>query len=590
MKKLIYLITIVSILGGFVACDMEAPTQSTMDESVIFSTYALAEPSVMGIHQSFGETNSYRGRYIPYYGINTDIEWINNMPLTGSGISDDGKYSLTGYDARPTNTQMNTLNNAWAKFYEGIERANMIIRGLRTYGNTDNNPAMAQLLGETLTLRAVIYLDLIKGWGDVPARFEPISTETLYLPRADRDVIYKQILADLEEAEKLVAWPNATAVTSTTERVSKAFVKGLQARVALYAAGYSQRKDGIRRSNDPDLSVEKMYTLAKNATVDVINSETVTLGSFEDNFRLLCQDDVRAGKESLWEIPFSDGRGRVLYTFGILHRAVDQYTAQAKGGANGPVPNLFYDYDVDDIRRDITCIPYEWSNSNPAKQELRSLRSWCFGKLRYEWMNRRVTSTNDDGINWQYMRLADVYLMAAEAINELEGPAAAAPYLKPILDRALPAAKVSAYMTKATASKDAFFKAIVEQRAFEFAGESLRKADLIRWNLLKVKMDEAKAKMTDLANRQGAYSDLPEKLYFKTAEDGETLIIYGLNHGDTDEAGAALGYDGNQTWIGTDRLTPELINSLYQKNPDENQYWPIWQTFIDSSNGQLSND
>ena len=53
-------------------------------------------------------------------------------------------------------------------------------------------------------------------------------------------------------------------------------------------------------------------------------------------------------------------------------------------------------------------------------------------------------------------------------------------------------------MTKATASKDVFFKAIVEQRAFEFAGESLRKADLIRWNLLKVKMDEAKAKMTDL--------------------------------------------------------------------------------------------
>ena len=64
-------------------------------------------------------------------------------------------------------------------------------------------------------------------------------------------------------------------------------------------------------------------------------------------------------------------------------------------------------------------------------------------------------------------------------------------------------------MTKATASKDAFFKAIVEQRAFEFAGESLRKADLIRWNLLKVKMDEAKAKMTDLANRQGAYSTFP---------------------------------------------------------------------------------
>ncbi len=42
---------------------------------------------------------------------------------------------------------------------------------------------MAQLLGEALTLRAVIYLDLVKAWGDVPARFEPITTETLLTSR-----------------------------------------------------------------------------------------------------------------------------------------------------------------------------------------------------------------------------------------------------------------------------------------------------------------------------------------------------------------------------------------------------------------------
>ncbi|MFV0391013.1 MAG: RagB/SusD family nutrient uptake outer membrane protein [Paludibacteraceae bacterium] len=590
MKKIIFISTIAFFAGTLLSCDMEAPTQSTLDESVIFSTYALAEPAVMGIHQSFGETNSYRGRFLPYYGINSDIEWINNTPQTGSGIADDGKYALTGYDPSPTNTQMNTTNNAWAKFYEGIERANMIIRGLHQYGNTANDPAMAQLLGETLTLRAVIYLDLIKGWGDVPARFDPIDTETLYLPRTDRDVIYKQLLADLDEAATLVAWPNETTVTNSTERINKAFVKGLQARIALYAAGYSQRKDGIRRSTDSELSVQTMYTLAKKAALEVINSGTVSLGSFEQNFRLLCQDNVKAGKESLWEIPFADGRGRVLYTFGVKHQGLDQYTAQPQGGVNGPLPYLFYDYDVEDIRRDITCVPYQWTNSNPAKQELRSLRSWCFGKLRYEWMTRRVTSTNDDGVNWQYMRLADVYMMAAEAINELEGPASATPYLKPILDRALPAAKATAYMNQATANKTAFFNAIVEQRAFEFAGESLRKADLIRWNLLKTKMDEAKVKMNDLANRQGAYADLPEKLYFKTADDGETLIIYGLNHGETDAVGASLGYDGTNNWIGVDKLPATLINTLYQKNPDEHQYWPIWQTFIDSSNGQLTND
>lgn len=185
------------------------------------------------------------------------------------------------------------------------------------------------------------------------------------------------------------------------------------------------------------------------------------------------------------------------------------------------------------------------------------------------------------------MRLADVYLMAAEAINELETPSAAAPYLKAILDRSLPASKASAYMTRATASKDAFFNAIVEQRGFEFAGESLRKADLIRWNMLKTKLDEAKEKMKQLARREGAYADLPEKLYYKTDEDGETLLFYGLNHGETGSAPA--GYE-SVTWINTEKLTDELIESLYQKNPDENQFWPIWQTFVDSSNGMLSND
>ena len=201
------------------SCDMEAPSQSTLDASLIFSQYSMAEASVMAIHQSFGETNSYRGRFLPYYGINTDLEWING--LEASGVRDGDKNDLATYNAQPSNAQMNTDNNAYAKFYEGIERANKAIEGIREYGNYENDPDMAQLLGEALTLRAVIYLDLVKGWGDVPARFEPITSETMYLPRADRDVIYKQLLADLEEAEGYVYWANESPITQTTERVSK---------------------------------------------------------------------------------------------------------------------------------------------------------------------------------------------------------------------------------------------------------------------------------------------------------------------------------------------------------------------------------
>src|SRR5690606_36989872 len=97
--------------------------------------------------------------------------------------------------------------NTWAMMYQGIERANLCIRGLRTYGNPTPGSFMGYLLGEALTLRAVYYADLLKAHGDVPARFEPITTETIYIEKSSRDVIYKQLIADLAEATALVPWP-----------------------------------------------------------------------------------------------------------------------------------------------------------------------------------------------------------------------------------------------------------------------------------------------------------------------------------------------------------------------------------------------
>ena len=581
------------------SCDMDAPTISTLDETSVFSTYSLAEAEVMSIHISFGETNSYRGRFLPYYGLNTDLE-------TGSGtypsLKDQAtdKQGLWNYSTLSTNGQMNTDNNAYAKFYEGIERANLAIEGIRKHGNIEANADMRHLLGEALTLRAVVYNDLVKAWGDVPARFEPNNPTNVYMPRANKDEIYKQLLADLAEAEQYCYWPKESSITKSTERVSKAFVKGLRARIALYACGYALRGDGYRRSNDPELSQDKMMQIVKDECLDVINQGSNKLGDFKSNFVKLCQDNVTAGDESLWEIPFSDGRGRVLYTWGVKHNAKDQYTQQAQGGVNGPLPYLYYDYDVDDIRRDITCVPYDWSKElteGKSHQQLRAINKWCFGKLRYEWMKRIVTSTNDDGVNWQYMRLADVYLMAAEAVNYLDGPSSAWQYMKPVLDRALPAEKVAALQAKYTASKEAFQAGIVEQRAFEFAGEALRKADLVRWGIIDEKMAEAKQKLTDLANRQGAYADLPVKIYWKLADNGEDILIYGLNHGDTDDQGSNLkaeGYTAKDWFVaskdGSNIITDDYIDGLYVKQPSLNCLWPIWQTFIDKSNNMLNND
>jgi len=589
MKKIKYLVAVM-IAGVFTSCSdyLEAPTKSSLDESIIFSTPDLAKGAVDGIKVPFGETNSYRGRFLPWYGMNTDAEWYNSSQTVGDNSD------LAVYNAKPNNSNMNTTNNAWAKMYEGIERANICIKGLRQYGDPQPGNELGYLLGEALTLRAVFYTDLLKAWGDIVARFEPISTETIYMPKSDRGVIYKQLIADLEEAATLVPWPNESEPTSNVERINKAFVKGLRARLCLAASGYQQYPDGVRRSSDPDLSVENMYAIAYQECKDVIASGTCQLDpSFEDLWRKYNQDYIAAGGESLWEIPFSAGRGRVLFTFGVRHRSVDQYTGQARGGQAGPLPTVFYDYDLKDTRRDVTCVPYEYGTAvnGFSQQQLTNLNTWAFGKYRYEWMSRYVTSTNDDGLNKRYMRYAEVILMAAEIANELEGPGAAAPYLKMIRKRAFDpsdwSTKVDAYVD-ALSSKEAMFDAIIDENKFEFTGEFERKQALIRWNLLKVKLDEAKAKMYELRSMSGAYSDVPGKLYYRYAEDGETLEIYGLNRGENEDKSAE--YDFNTDYITTDNLNDAKVESIYTQDPNTRQFWPIWQVFLDGSNGQLVND
>lgn len=568
---------------------LTTPNISSLDAPVIFSDVGHTQSAIEGIKMTFVDTESYRGRWLPWYGLNTDVEWYN----ASESISSD-KADLAVYDAKPNNSQMNSSANAWSRMYQGIERANICIAGIRQYGNPTPGSDMGYLLGEALTLRAIYYADLIKSWGDVPARFEQTTTNNAFLPKASRDIIYKQIIADLGEAETLVPWPNGNKYTTTVERPNKAFVKGFRARLALAASGYQQYPDGIRRSTDADLSVQKMYELALKECREVINSGTCKLEStFEGFWKKYNQEVISVGGESLWEIPFAAGRGRMLYTFAVPHTSTDQFQSMGgKGGDAGPLPFVFYDYDLKDSRRDVTCVPYKWgaatvATAGIAKQQLNALNKWAFGKYRFEWMTRIVTSTNDDGVNKVYMRYAEVLLMAAETANELEGPASAAVYLKQLRNRAFAAAdrptKVDAYVN-AISSKDAMFKAIVDEHKFEFTGEMERKQALIRWNLLGTKMAEAKAKMIDLKNHTGDYADVPSTLYYKYAADGITLVIYGLNRGETTNPGAGW------TSFNWSVLTDSKIESLYRNNPDTKQYWPIWQVFLDASNGKLVND
>src|SRR5690606_2595677 len=80
---------------------VDAPSSSS--EAVIFSNPDLAKGAVDGIKVPMAETNSYRGRWIPFYGMNTDTEWLNSS----ESISNDNA-DLVVYDPKPNNSQMNT--------------------------------------------------------------------------------------------------------------------------------------------------------------------------------------------------------------------------------------------------------------------------------------------------------------------------------------------------------------------------------------------------------------------------------------------------------------------------------------------------
>lgn len=619
MKKYISIALMGLSLAGMTSCDMDAPSQSTLDANTVFSQADLAEGSVMAIHDCWGKTNSYRGRWIAYYGMNTDAEWYN-----GASYSErtNAKYATANYSTTEDNTQLNVTNDTYTALYEGIEKATIAIDNFRQYGDL-TKANIQQLLGEALTLRAFIYVELMRTFGDVPGRFVQTTNENSYMPRTSQDSIYRRVLADLKEAEDYCAWPNETDVTKSTERVSKSFVKGLRARAALYACGYKLYSDGTgyHKPTDTELNDNAMWQIAKEECLDVINSGHNVLGSFEENFRKICEESYAAGEESIFEIPFAAGRGRVVSSKGIrMQSPYNQFLTYQKtgsvGGESGPIPSLYYDYDTEDVRRDITCVPYRWynggdGNDGDAVQEPWGIKNWCFGKLRYEWMKRLATSL-DDGINWQVMRYADIYLMAAEAINELDGPSAAAPYLRPILERALPANKVAVLMNQYQASKDAFRQGIRDQRKFEFAGEMLRKQDLIRWGIIDQVLADTKTKLKQFANRQGDYAGLPAKLYYVTDKDGYAKT-YGLTRGDIDSDGGsqmssteakdyiadklgAASWDDVQSkgWFvsnDANNLTDDIIDGLYVVDkPSLHCVWPLPQLVINNSAGTLNND
>ncbi|HEY6915647.1 MAG TPA: RagB/SusD family nutrient uptake outer membrane protein, partial [Paludibacter sp.] len=483
MKKqsIILLIIGVFIISLSTSCSdfLQVSSNSLLSDDVVFTNPDSANQGIAAIYDIIGQNNSYRNRLWLQMGLNTDIEyrsgWSSGAVL--SSIKSDDYFALYN----PNKTVGDGYNNPdaanpWSRIYQGIERANLAIAGIRKYGSPAEGNDMGQLLGEALTMRAFFYYDLVKWWGDVPARFEPVREATIYIAKSNRDTIYNQIIKDLQSATVLLAAPAAHKYTTTTKRVSKDAARGLLARVCLSAAGYSMRPiagtdDSEIKINVSDARRTELYTIARNACKDIITDGHYSLDpSFKNIFYEQCQDIDIQNRETIWQLPYFMGiRGRMLYNLGLPRDADGVHNKVSVGGQFKVMPSFFYDYNPNDTRRDITVVPYKVTKSAVDSKMEQSVSSGITGyniaKWRAEWVKTPVSGT-DDGVSPIVLRYSDVLLMYAEADLFL-GTTDGAEKFNMVRRRAFgqPVNAASPYDLPLTLDN------IKKERAFEFCGE-----------------------------------------------------------------------------------------------------------------------
>jgi len=595
---------------GVSSCDLTQPTPSAFDESVVFSNPSLAEYNIFGIYQCLGETNCHRGRYLPWYGFNTDIECYQSTSYDGKNLD------WAAYDCSPTNGNMNLSNGPYSKMMEGLERANICVKYLRQYGTTDE---MKPLLGEALVARAFLYTELIKGYGEVPFKFEPVTSETAYVNKAERDDLYVQLLSDLREAIVLLDGVNP----ARTDRIGQVFAQGLFARLAFMASGSSLRpekgKTGtgnagvIGYSDREELQKAVLYPEALGYLEDAISSGFYSLYSdYEQLWKDFNNFDLEGGKEVIFSIPFSDSRGRWNYTFAVRADAPTvswaDFKGSNRGGAAGPTPQMYYKYGENDQRRDVSCVNWKWAE-NPGKKIPAGQMNWYFGKFRFEWMTTApYAGGNDDGIKPVYMRYSDILLMAAEAANELKQLDKAKGYFMQVRNRAYRGHESDATAGLDLSSQEGMFQAIKDERALEFVGEMLRKQDLIRWGELSKNINAAKNEIAEFSRLEGEFSGHGPALWYGYDDKGE-IYMYGLKKGElcdettdpayiisqiSDRYGVTLNEVvlESKEYFKDNDSAQKRIASMYKDgfDPDHNMWWPIPATVITASQGSLVND
>jgi len=543
--------------AGLCSCEdyLTVDAISSFDSNYVFSNEDEIPRALNGVYAQALSSNTYGSAYLSTFCLNSDVD----MYINSGNVSTDNSYRR--FDCTSNGGE---INSTWSAAYRGIEYANNFIYYLENsplYNDRNGGPIVQQM-GEAKVLRAMFYHDLVVMFGDIPFSLTPtIEGENFVMPVVDREEVHKQLIADLEAIAPFMSF--AADLDNGVERVSKEFCWSMIARMALTCGGYSLRPDKANANSYGTMqrpaNYQEYYAKTRQYCDSVISSGKHSLSlPYNQVFINECNYVVVNNDDPIFEIPFAkNSTGSIGYIQGPTGNNYEgETTGKNVWGKSGGTARLsaFYrfQFDTTDVRRDF--VNGLWYYEYDGKPLIRRDYTVHNNKWSKFWSTSPmgINSESNTGINYPYMRYADVLLMFAEAVNELENGvngangAKAKEALKQVRARAFGSdqTKVTDYVESVSSNKEAFLKAVLDERKWEFAGENMRWRDLVRNNLYSevlyysflryYSVAENSAGTSDYIGKVEAYDGkpgyleltLPYNIYYRIKSNPGNINVY----------------------------------------------------------------
>lgn len=540
IKNFVSTCLVIGIVAGLFlsSCEehLEEEIFSEYDAKTFFADPSSVEQGVIGIYDQLSSFSLYARGYILYFDTGTDQDRFYNQ---NDGKDDD---QLANYQIFETNSW---VGDAWAGFYNGINRANLVIDNvvpLRDEIASVSNPTSNQLddlseynnlLGDAYFLRAFFYFQLVKNWGDVPLRLNSnVSLEDINVERSPSVEVYEQIETDMLLAIDLLPLPSAV---KSPGRISRTAARGILSRIYLNWAGHPlEDVTKFESAAEQSMAIVNSGQHSLNSTIEPLDIGAPYNHAFPEIFKNLAEN-VYDLSESMWEVHFSfpadatDDAGIV----GTWHGVTQDTNSSYKRGAprRYPLPTFLASFEADDsLRRDWSISQFKIDKNDQFVPETDELE-YGVGKFRRYLMPTIADNNNNDAMNWPVIRYADVLLMLAESINETIENGGTLPTGATIgtaydainqvrrRARALDPNTPDAGVDLVGGAGATFRQQIRDERSWELCFENQRKADLIRWGILVETVRQTGADM-----QAAGFTKVEDYLPSSTIQDHHVLL------------------------------------------------------------------